>query len=155
MSARLAAAVALAAGLSLAACARRAPEPQAPRADKVARFDPIPESQALHGANPHDHGGKPLCQRCHRPGEAGIVDEPIALCARCHDPARMKHPFGVPPSTAPGDLPLADGRIVCHTCHDPHDVKARRSGLRLDYGALCARCHVAHGAKPAAAPPHR
>jgi predicted CXXCH cytochrome family protein len=120
----------------------------------VAEFTPLPESHELHRANPHDHGGKPLCQRCHRPGEAGIVDEPVALCARCHDPANMKHPTGVAQASAPADLPLGPGgRIVCHTCHDPHDVKAHKGGLRLEYGALCLRCHVRHDAKTGPAKP--
>lgn len=136
-----------------AGCARRAPLPDEPRVPQVARFTPIPESEALHSANPHGDAGSPLCQRCHRPGEAGIVADPIALCARCHDPGRMKHPYGVKQRNPPLDLPFGEGGIiVCHTCHDPHDVKTRRGGLRIEYGALCARCHVPHGPKPATPP---
>jgi predicted CXXCH cytochrome family protein len=136
-----------------AACTHRAPAAGAPPGQRVAEFTPIPDSPELHGANPHSFRGKPLCQRCHRPGEAGLTDEPVALCARCHDPRNMKHPTGVAQAAAPTDLPLAaGGRVVCHTCHDPHDVKAHKSGLRMEYAALCLRCHVRHGAKASAKP---
>jgi predicted CXXCH cytochrome family protein len=55
-------------------------------------------------------------------------------------------------------LPLGEGgRIVCHTCHDPHDVKAHRKGLRLDYQPLCDQCHAGHVKQaqpaPASSPP--
>jgi predicted CXXCH cytochrome family protein len=156
---RFARTAALAAAFA-AGCTHRAPVPAGsgaavePSAPRVARFTPIPETEALHSANPHDHAGSPLCQRCHRPGEAGVVAEPIALCTRCHDPGRMKHPFGVRQPGPSIDLPLGEGGIiVCHTCHDPHSVKARPGGLRIDYRALCAQCHVAHGPKKAPAGP--
>lgn len=153
MRASLAAAAAL---LLAAGCTHRAPASGAPAA-RVAEFTPVPDSPGLHGANPHSFQGKPLCQRCHRPGEAGTIAEPVALCAQCHDPRNMKHPTGVAPAAVPADLPLSGGRIVCHTCHDPHDVKAHKSGLRMEYAALCVRCHVRHGTKasaPAPAPAH-
>ncbi len=118
---------------------------------RKAEFTPIPLLDAAHVANPHDHEGKPLCQRCHLPGQAGVTGDPIALCTQCHDPAFMKHPYGIAAQVVPEKLPLEAGlRIVCHTCHDPHDVKARRSGLRVDYGALCLQCHSRHAQRPAA-----
>ena len=107
---------------------------------------------AAHATNPHDYHGTPLCQRCHLPGHTDVNGDPVALCAQCHDPARMKHPFGVPARAIPKALPLtAEGQIVCHTCHDPHDVKKRRGGLRLDYRELCAQCHEGHGHRSPAA----
>lgn len=125
--------------------ARPPPEP------RKAEFTPIPLLDAAHVANPHDHEGKPLCQRCHLPGQAGVTGDPIALCTQCHDPSFMKHPHGIAAQVVPEKLPLEAGlRIVCHTCHDPHDVKAHRAGLRLDYGALCLQCHRRHGQKSAA-----
>jgi len=138
--------------LAAAACARRAPEPPVAAAPAV-EFTPIPESDELHKANPHDHQGKPLCQRCHAPGETQLAVDPIDLCATCHNPQHMKHPFGVMQPNPPPTLKLDGGtRIVCHTCHDPHDVKAHAHGLRLEYGDLCAQCHVRHGKKSGAVP---
>jgi predicted CXXCH cytochrome family protein len=117
---------------------------------RKAEFTPIPLLDAAHVANPHDHEGKPLCQRCHLPGQAGVTGDPIELCTQCHNPAFMKHPHGIAAQVVPEKLPLEAGlRIVCHTCHDPHDVKARRAGLRLEYGALCLQCHTRHVQKPA------
>jgi predicted CXXCH cytochrome family protein len=114
----------------------------------------VPLLDAAHATNPHDFHGKPLCQRCHLPGQEGITGDPVALCTQCHDPAFMKHPYGIPARTVPPALPLEAGlRIVCHTCHDPHDVKKRRGGLRLDYGPLCAQCHAPHGQKQHPAEP--
>jgi predicted CXXCH cytochrome family protein len=146
----------LAAVLTLAAalgCAHRAPSaapapPPAP-ARKV-EFTPVPALVIAHAANPHDFEGKPLCQRCHVPGEEGPQVDPISLCTQCHDAAPMKHPFRVTQPGGARGLPLMPGDVVaCHTCHDPHDVKARRSGLRLAYSELCLRCHVRHGDGPA------
>lgn len=120
----------------------------------IPRFAPMSPLQAAHFANPHDAGGKPLCQRCHVPGRRGTAVDPIALCSQCHDASRMKHPVGMAQAKAPEGLPLGDGGlVVCHTCHDPHDVKRNASGLRLPYAALCARCHVRHGARSGPAAP--
>jgi len=142
----------LAAALALALAAPVAAEPApAARAARV-EFTPVPDMEAVHASNPHDHRGKPLCQRCHLAGEAGVSGDPVELCTQCHDPSRMKHPVGVTRATAPAGLPLGeDARVVCHTCHDPHDVKQRRSGLRLDYVELCLRCHERHRQAPAPA----
>jgi len=143
----LAAAAVLAAA---SACATRAAALPEPPARRPVEFTPVPPMEAVHVSNPHDHKGKPLCERCHVRGEPGVKGDPIALCAQCHQPSVMKHPYGIASSRPPADLPLADGRIVCSTCHDPHDVKKHRKGLRLDYLPLCAQCHTGHGAK---APP--
>jgi predicted CXXCH cytochrome family protein len=130
-----------------------APSAAAPSGARAAEFTPVPDLEAAHAVNPHDHGGKPLCQRCHVAGAVGVKEDPISLCAGCHDPAAMKHPFRMAPAAPPQGLPLmAGGLVACHTCHDPHDVKARPSGLRLEYSELCLRCHVRHGTKPGAAP---
>lgn len=140
----LAAALALALAAPFVAPAART----APRVE----FTPVPDLEAVHASNPHEHQGKPLCQRCHLAGEAGVTGDPVALCTQCHDPSRMKHPVGVTRAVAPAGLPLGEGaRVVCHTCHDPHDVKQRRSGLRLEYVELCLRCHERHQQAPAPA----
>ena len=122
---------------------------------RAIEFTPIPEFEANHVKNPHDHQGKPLCQRCHFPGQpTPLAVDVISVCAQCHDPARMKHPVGIPAKKKPADLPLLeDGKIVCHTCHDPHDVKRNRAGLRLPYLELCLRCHERHAGKPGAGQP--
>jgi len=147
---RLALGLMLASALAATGCARRGPEAKAPAPARKVEFTPVPAMEAIHAANPHDHRGKPLCQRCHEQGEERLGLDPIALCAQCHEPAHMRHPFDVPQPDPPADLPFGPGaRIVCHTCHDPHDVKTHRGGLRLEYGALCARCHVRHGKRPA------
>jgi predicted CXXCH cytochrome family protein len=151
---------------ALAASAGPAPAPAAPppaqprqgaapaAQRRPVEFTPVPQMEAVHANNPHDHEGKPLCQRCHLRGQPGVAGDPIALCSQCHDASRMRHPFGIVQPEPPADLPLdASGRIVCHTCHDPHDVKKQRSGLRLAYMDLCKRCHAGHeprGAHPAA-----
>lgn len=148
MSLRLAVVAAL---LLAGACARRAPEPiDASAGATVVEFTPLPESDALHRANPHGHEGKPLCQRCHTPGETKLAVDPIELCKRCHDASHMRHPYGVQQPNPPPDLRLAsDGRIVCHTCHEPHSVTAHEHGLRFAYRDLCAKCHAGHAKKPA------
>jgi len=118
----------------------------APRAR--VEFERLPAMEASHALNPHDHQGKPLCQRCHVSGELQPSIEPISLCVQCHDPKHMKHPYGIVQKTGAEGLPLLPGRkIACHTCHDPHDVKKYRGGLRSEYVALCARCHQRHGKK--------
>jgi predicted CXXCH cytochrome family protein len=155
-TARLAPALALLA-LALAtplACARRPPAPPPPA---KAEFTPIPEAEAAAVKNPHDHRGKPLCQRCHEPGAAGVKTDPIALCAGCHDVGPMRHPFRVEAPATATDLPLMPGRMIaCHTCHEPHAVKARLGGLRMAYKDLCLRCHVRHvtGGRPPATGVH-
>ena len=142
--------IALAAVLVALGCAGRAPQ----RAPGVATAAVTPAADCT-ATNPHDQGGKPLCQRCHEPGASGVKQDPIALCAGCHDPARMRHPFRVPVSEQVEGLPLLPGRLIaCHTCHDPHDVKARRAGLRMKFAELCLRCHDRHApsAQPAGPP---
>lgn len=128
-------------------------------------FPASPTLPAVPVMNPHDEGGKPYCAWCHEGRNPAVKGgDPVALCTQCHEPSIMKHPYGVAAKQVPAALPLAGGKIVCHTCHDPHDVKAHRKGLRLDYMPLCAQCHAGHGghhaehakaAAPAPAPAHR
>jgi predicted CXXCH cytochrome family protein len=133
-------------GIAAVAAALAASLASARAAERV-EFAPIPDVDAAHVANPHDFRGKALCQRCHVRGEDRLSVDPVSLCGQCHDAARMKHPYDVVQPVPPAGLPLAEGRIVCHTCHDPHDVKKRRAGLRLAYVELCLRCHERHGEK--------
>lgn len=128
--------------LAAAACAHRAP-PAAPR--PTVQFVPVPEAEAAGVKNPHAYGSGSLCQRCHAVGESKPSIDPIALCTQCHDPKHMKHPYGVAQKSGAEGLPLLPGRLIaCHTCHDPHDVKKYRGGLRLEYVELCLKCHARH-----------
>jgi predicted CXXCH cytochrome family protein len=127
--------------------ARAAPAPAVARPRGIPTFTPLTDLELAHASTPHAYRGQPVCQQCHESGVAGVKGgDPVALCARCHDPGNMKHPYGVPQAPAPAALPLdAEGRIVCHTCHDPHDVRAHPRGLRMAYRPLCLQCHVQHG----------
>jgi predicted CXXCH cytochrome family protein len=61
----------------------------------------------------------------------------------------MKHPFRVVQDPPPARLPLMPGGFVaCHTCHDPHDMKASRAGLRVPFSELCVECHARHERRP-------
>lgn len=134
------AAAALAGLVSVAACAGRF----GPRRPAV-EFTPYPESQVAAVRNPHDYLGQPLCQRCHRPGDGALLTGAISLCVSCHAFGHSNHPVDVVQKVAPRDLPLLEGgRVACHSCHDPHDLKRHRSGLRLGFSELCLRCHPAH-----------
>jgi predicted CXXCH cytochrome family protein len=77
-----------------------------------------------------------------------IPPDPVALCTGCHDtgPVHQGHPVGAVLEAGLGaGLPLGDGRrVVCHTCHDPHDVVREPGGLRMAFTPLCRRCHEGH-----------
>ncbi len=130
---------ALALGAALAAalggCSRRG-----------ADFTPFPEAEVAGHRDAHEFRGRPLCQACHLPGD-GLKADPIAVCSGCHHFAHGNHPVGVPAREARGDLPLWEGRLACHTCHDPHDVRSARAGLREPSPRLCLACHPGHGGK--------
>jgi len=126
--------VALAAAVLAAGCASGPPPIE---------YQAIPEFEAALVHNPHDHDGKPLCQRCHKPGRGGLVSPPIPLCVSCHPFGHHNHPVDVVQPVPPAGIPLlAGGRVACHSCHDPHDLKRNRAGLRYPFSDLCVRCHV-------------
>ena len=70
-----------------------------PRRPKV-EFTPYPESQVAAVRNPHDYLGKPLCQRCHRPGDGRLTSGAISLCVSCHAFGHGNHPVDVVQKTA-------------------------------------------------------
>jgi predicted CXXCH cytochrome family protein len=146
----------LAAGLLLGLAAGGCATIFGPRQVKV-EFTPFPESQVVGVRNPHAYQGKPLCQRCHVRGTSQLTSGAISLCVACHAFGHSNHPVDVVQKNPahPKDLPLLDGgRVACHTCHDPHDLKARRAGLRAPFTELCLRCHVRHeGSAPKPAVP--
>jgi predicted CXXCH cytochrome family protein len=130
----------------LAACApgklarRPAPAP-------AAAWVTYPEAEAAAVKNPHAYKGAALCQRCHvAPDGKLTVKDPPELCYPCHEAAKMTHVNKiqkVPPPTLPYEV---GGRIVCHTCHEVHDVKKNPYGLRFgaSYTPLCLECHRRH-----------
>jgi predicted CXXCH cytochrome family protein len=141
-------ALAAAALAALAACASRprtaAERPAAaaaPAAPAKPLFEPYPAAEVAALRSPHDYKGKPLCQRCHAP-DGKLTAEPSALCAGCHALDHGNHPVNVVQRPPPDDLPLlAEGKVACHTCHDPHQ---RKSALRKPFDALCTSCHKRH-----------
>lgn len=133
----------LAAFALLAACAagkvaqRPAPPPKA-------AWVVYPEAEVSGATNAHEYKGAPLCQRCHASPDGKLRTKEPDLCYECHAAAKMTH-VGMVQSPPPKTLPLAEGgRIICHTCHEPHDVKAHKYGFRADYVALCLECHKRH-----------
>ncbi len=104
-----------------------------------------PTAEVVNVRNVHDYKGKPLCQACHLERDARIKADPVVLCQRCHTFGHGNHPVRVAAKKAVSDLPLwAKDQVVCHTCHDPHDVRRRKGGLRLAFNELCDRCHPGH-----------
>ncbi len=104
-----------------------------------------PEASVETVANPHNYLGAPLCQRCHTGPGGGLRAEPVALCKECHPQRHGNHPVEVVQPHPPADLPFGPGgRILCHTCHDEHDLLARKKGLRLPFNDLCLKCHQQH-----------
>jgi predicted CXXCH cytochrome family protein len=106
-------------------------------------FVHYPEAELRGVPDVHAHKGRPVCQACHPGRDRRLRAEPLALCQGCHRAAHGSHPVGVPLKTlAPVELPLGEGRVVvCHSCHDPHDMKAFPHGLRQPMTPLCQRCH--------------
>lgn len=133
---------AVAALLLLTACAT---PNRAPAGRAWVHYDDI---ALAHVKDPHRHrgpSGQPelVCQACHVAQTPALLQGPVATCQRCH-PTRHTpgHEAGTPlPASRVGSLPLVEGRLVCHSCHEPHDVQRQRYGLRLPLTPLCRSCH--------------
>ncbi len=97
--------------------------------------------------NIHDYKGKPVCQACHRGNSIWLKDDPVVVCTEgCHSFEHGNHPVSVV-QREPADtgLPMGAGNlVVCHSCHDPHDMTKFKHGLRMEFSALCLRCHSSH-----------
>jgi predicted CXXCH cytochrome family protein len=105
-------------------------------------YTALPAAEVAGVKDPHRFRGGALCQGCHAAGTAALQRDAIDLCAGCHAQAHGDHPLRLAPRRPPEGLPLWQGQIACHTCHDPHAVGARAGhGLRLPGDALCRRCH--------------
>ena len=108
------------------------------------RFEPYAEAEVATVRNVHNYRGKPLCQACHVQNGDLKVD-PVALCSSCHRFDMHNHPVNVVQKTRAEGVPLWEGKVACHSCHDPHDVTKNRKGLRVaSADELCLRCHVRH-----------
>ncbi len=104
-----------------------------------------PPAEVAKVRNVHDYNGKPVCQACHLERDFHIKADPVVLCSRCHTFGHKNHPVNVIAKKPVTDLPLwANNQVVCHTCHDPHDVKRNKAGLRMAFTPLCTRCHAGH-----------
>jgi hypothetical protein len=128
---------------ALSACAagnvgrRPAPPPKA-------AWVVYPAAEVKEWQNAHDYKGAPLCQRCHASPDGRLSIAEPDLCYGCHHAAKMTHVNKIqtpPPKTLPYE---AGGRIVCHTCHEIHDVKAQPFGFRGPMMAACLECHERH-----------
>lgn len=104
-----------------------------------------------------------LCQTCHVRhwdfSPQGHLDRlvPASMIRALYESGRENHPNGDPPA-ALGRLPLADGRVACYSCHNPHqrglfpsdsalglfadDPADAAVSLRMDTVDLCLECHV-------------
>ncbi|MEK6607599.1 MAG: cytochrome c3 family protein [Myxococcota bacterium] len=111
------------------------------------RFVRYAEAEVAGVRDAHAFRGKPLCQACHPHDDERLAGDPVALCASCHPgDHRTSHPVDVVQKKPPNPgLPLGEGgRVVCHTCHEAHDLARVKHGLRLPFSALCLRCHPSH-----------
>lgn len=113
-------------------------------AQRVA-FVQYPEDEVASIRYVHAYRGRPVCQACHPGRDQTLAAHPTRLCTRCHAALHDSHPYDIPqPQPERCRLPLHDGTITCHTCHDPHDTQSRRAGLWLPFNELCQRCHPGH-----------
>ncbi len=105
-------------------------------------FVAYPPSMIAGVKDPHDYMGKALCQRCHTTDlKLTNAAGPNELCKECHKFHHSNHPVDVVQKTKVTELPLAGGKVACHTCHDPHQKK---SLLRKPFNELCLVCHKGH-----------
>jgi predicted CXXCH cytochrome family protein len=93
--------------------------------------------------NPHNFQDKELCQQCHTQELPALTLPPVALCKKCHKPGTNDHPTGVTvKNPIPNELALDKSKkMVCHTCHDPHQQTSYPALLRMDFDDLCRLCH--------------
>ena len=109
------------------------------------------ENEGRVSDNPHDYNDRSNCSVCHKEEPPALNLDPIATCTKCH-PGNVgnhpvsRHPLGQTPKiNVPSFLPLSkDGKIVCFTCHDPHNKSKSADLLRVDFTKLCASCHAGY-----------
>lgn len=109
------------------------------------------EEEGVVSANPHDFNAEDLCSVCHRGEPPALNLDPVATCTKCH-PGNVanhpvaRHPLGkMPGISVPAYLPLSqNGKMVCFTCHDPHNRSGIENMLRVRFQKLCASCHAGY-----------
>ncbi len=98
--------------------------------------------------NPHTRRSEGNCSYCHTRRPPQLIDDHVGTCTNCHIGNIENHPVTRHPIDVavkimiPTPLPLTkEQRIVCSTCHDPHDEHGYASLLRVQYRKLCVQCH--------------
>lgn len=101
--------------------------------------------------NPHNFMVRDYCKICHGTDTSKLSFDPVTTCTRCHEGNVANHPVSRHPIGKatkiyiPGSLPLTkDGRMVCYTCHEPHNKSQYQKMLRIPYFKLCATCHAGY-----------
>lgn len=114
-----------------AACAAAPPPPVAPPA-RSPRVDVHADPSACGACHPSGRGPK-------------LWLDPVAQCVQCHPIRQGDHPVGGIVAEPRPDLPLdPSGRVVCHSCHEKHEVHRTRGGLLRPFNDLCVQCHRGH-----------
>ncbi|MHB8877673.1 MAG: cytochrome c3 family protein [Myxococcaceae bacterium] len=105
-----------------------------------------PDAEVAGVKSAHEYKGKPLCQACHLDESPKLKADEVMVCGRCHavDHGGGHRPNSIIKNAAEVGLPLPGGRLVCHTCHDPHDLKRNKHGFREPIPGLCLHCHKGH-----------
>ncbi len=119
-----------------------------PLAESVNAQDKEEEKKTV---NPHNFTVRQYCPYCHTAELPKLSFDPVTTCTKCHmgnidNHPVTQHPIGKEPRiNIPANFPLTkDGKIVCSTCHDPHNRRGLPKMLRVEYDKLCASCHVGY-----------
>jgi predicted CXXCH cytochrome family protein len=86
------------------------------------------------------------CDTCHLPagtsGTGALKKKLSDLCLDCHRDrmSPLEHKVDIVPKMEVKGLPLANGKVTCITCHDPH-ANLHGSMLRMRQTDLCQACH--------------
>jgi predicted CXXCH cytochrome family protein len=86
------------------------------------------------------------CGICHLSTGASVTGELKKklsdLCLDCHSNRTypLEHKVDIVPKMDVQGLPLADGKVTCVTCHDPH-ANLHGKMLRMRSKDLCLVCH--------------
>ena len=102
------------------------------------------------GSNHLTAGTDEVCVFCHTPhggsdGSLLVETNRMTLCMGCHDDAPQMHfhPMGDKVKN-----PDNKGKIVCTSCHSPHNSSQKALLLGDPVRGLCVRCHdpsASHG----------
>ncbi len=91
------------------------------------------------------HGDKEKCLTCHQNKNGRyilVLEDSVKLCSKCHVQRGGNHPVLKKPKRMIKKLPLnKEGRMVCYTCHEPHNRSRYQFMLRMELNSLCINCH--------------